>query len=77
VSDEDTRAVLQGDDALRGRDVFLERRQWFLDDGYVEAVFDKNVVNASPAGTIGPGPVDENNIPNAMFIVLRAERAGR
>jgi hypothetical protein len=41
-----------------------------LDDADVKAIFDKNVVNALPAGTICPGAVNQNDIPNAMLFVL-------
>jgi hypothetical protein len=38
-----------------------------LDDADVVAILDKNVVDAFPARTVGPGAVDQNNIPNAML----------
>jgi hypothetical protein len=41
-----------------------------LDDADVEAIFDKNVVNTLPAGTICPGTVNQNDIPNTMLLVL-------
>jgi hypothetical protein len=50
-----------------------------LHDADVVAVLDKNVVNAFPAGSIGPGAVNQNNILNAMFFIvvvaLGSERA--
>jgi hypothetical protein len=39
------------------------------------AVLHKDVVNASPARTIRPSTVYQNNIPDAMFFSLRWERA--
>jgi hypothetical protein len=41
-----------------------------LNDADLVAILDKNVVNASPARSIGPGTVDQNNIPNAMHFVV-------
>jgi hypothetical protein len=58
-------------DALRSRDIFLERRLRLLNDAYVETILDKNVVNAFPARTIRPCAVNQNNIPNAMIVIVR------
>ena len=71
VCDKDARSVLQCEDTLHGGHIILEGRLRLLDDADVEAIFDKNVVNAFPAGTICPGAVNQNDIPNAMFLVLR------
>src|ERR1700683_176623 len=75
VSYKNAWAVLLSNDTLRSRHVFLKGRLRLLDDADVVAILDENVVNAFPAGTICPGAVDQNNIPNAMRIVLRGERA--
>jgi hypothetical protein len=56
--------------ALGGSHVISKRGFRLLDDADVVAVLDEDVVNAFPAGTIRPGTVDKNNIPNAMFLVL-------
>jgi hypothetical protein len=71
VRDKDARSVLQCEDTLHGTYIVLEGRLWLLDDADVEAIFDKNVVNALPARTICPGAVNQNDIPNAMLLVLR------
>jgi hypothetical protein len=42
-----------------------------LDEADVVAILDKNVVDVFPARTIRPGAVNQNNIPNAMLLVLR------
>jgi hypothetical protein len=42
-----------------------------LDDADVVAILDQNLVNAFPTGTICPGTVNENDIPNAMLYGLR------
>jgi hypothetical protein len=71
MSDKDARSVLQCEDTLHGDHIILEGRFRLLDDGDVKAVLDKNVVDAFPAGTISPGAVNQNDIPNAMRLVLR------
>ena len=71
VSDKNARSILQSEDALRGSHIFFKRCLRLLDDADVVAILDKNVVNAFPAGTICPGTVNQNNIPNAMLFVLR------
>src|SRR5882724_2497976 len=71
MSDKNARSILLSKDTLRSGDIFLERRQRFLNDADVVAILDKNVVNAFPAGTICPGTVNQNNIPNATPFVLR------
>ena len=75
VSDKNARSILLSKDALRSGDIFLEGRLRLLNDADVEAILDKNVVNALPAGTICPGTVNQNNIPNAML--LRSALRGR
>ena len=57
--------------ALRSSHVFFKGRLRLLNDADVVAILDKDVVNALPAGTICPGTVNQNNIPNAMLFVLR------
>jgi len=71
VADEDGGAVLQVDDAFGGGYIFFEGRFGFLDDGDVIAVFDEDVVDAAPAGAIGPGAVNENYISDAVGFGLR------
>jgi hypothetical protein len=41
-----------------------------LDDADVEAIFDENVVDAFPSGTISPGAVNQDNISNAAVFIL-------
>jgi hypothetical protein len=71
VRDKDARSVLQCEDTLYSGHIILEGRLRLLHDADVEAIFDENVVNALPARTICPGAVNQNNIPNAMLLVLR------
>jgi hypothetical protein len=68
VSDKNALPILQGKNAFRCRHVILEGRLGLLDDADVEAIFDKNVVNAPPAGTVRPGPVNQHNIANALIL---------
>src|SRR6204780_1136647 len=62
VSDKNARAFLQRKDALRGGDIFSERRFRLLHEADDVAVLHKDVVNAFPARTICPGAVNQNNI---------------
>src|SRR5208282_523789 len=71
VSDKNARPILKSKDALRGCHIFFEGRLRLLDDADVIAIFDKNVVNALPAGAVCPGAVNQHNIPNAMLFLLR------
>ena len=48
---------------------------WLLDDADVVTILDKNVVNAFPAGTICPGTVNQNDIPDPRLFALREECA--
>ena len=77
MSDKNARSILLSKDALRSGDIFFEGRLRLLNDADVVAILDKNVVNAFPARTICPGTVNQNNIPNAMLLVLRRERKAR
>jgi hypothetical protein len=71
VRDKNARSVLKSEGAFGGSHIVFKRSFRFLDDTDVVAVFDEDVVNAFPAGTIRPGTVNQNNIPNAMLLVLR------
>gem|GEM_PF-2837632 len=71
VSDKNARSVLKSEGPLGSSHVFFKRRLRLLNDAHVVAILQKNVVNAFPAGTICPGTVNLNNIPNAMLLVLR------
>ena len=71
VSDKNARSILLSQDAFCGSHIFFKGRLRLLDDADVVAILDKNVVNAFPAGTIRPGAVNQNNIPNAMRFGLR------
>ena len=71
MSDQNARSILLSDDALRRSDIFFKGRLRLLDDADVVAILDENVVNAFPAGTIGPGTVNQNNISNARLLGLR------
>ena len=75
MSDKNARSILLSKDALRGSHIFFKGRLRFLDDADVVAILDQNVVNAFPAGTICPGAVNQNNIPNARRFALRRKRA--
>jgi hypothetical protein len=71
VSDKNTQTILESNDALRGGNVFLERRQRLFYDADVKAIFEENVVDAFPSRTICPGTVHQNDIPNTMLFALR------
>src|ERR1700692_4432519 len=71
VSDKNARSVLKSEGPLGGSHVFFKRRLRLLNDADVVAILHKNVVNAFPPGTICPGAMNENYIPNAMLLVLR------
>src|SRR5438105_4758272 len=75
MSDKDARSILLSEDALRGGHVILKRRLRLLDDADVVAILDKNLIHAFPAGTVGPGTVNQNDVPNPRLFVLRGERA--
>jgi hypothetical protein len=71
VPDKDARSVLHCEDTFHGSYIVLEGRLWLLDDADLVAILDKNVVDAFPARTVCPGAVNEDNIPNALRLVLR------
>jgi hypothetical protein len=71
VSDKNARSVLKSEGPLGGSHVFFKPRLRLLNDADVVAILRKNVVNALPAGTICSGTMNQNNIPNAMLVVLR------
>jgi hypothetical protein len=71
VSHENARAILQREHALRCGNIFFKGCLRLLDHADVVAIFHKNVVYASPAGTIRPGAMHENDIPNTVFSGLR------
>jgi hypothetical protein len=49
---------LQCEDTLHGTYIITEGHLWLLDDADLEAIFDKNVVDAFPARTIRPRAVN-------------------
>ena len=71
VSDKDAWAILLSEGKPGGSYILFKGCLWFLDNADVVAVLDKYVGNTFPARTIGRGAVDQNNIPNAMLLVLR------
>src|SRR6267142_4739247 len=75
VRDKNARSVLKSEGAFGGSHIVFKRSFRFLDDADVVAVFGEDVVDAFPAGTIRPGTVNQNNIPNAMLLVPCRKRA--
>ena len=75
MTDKNAGSILLSKNTLGGGHVVCKRSFRLLDDADVVTILDEDVVNAFPARTIGPGAVDQNNIPNAMLLVLRLERA--
>src|SRR3954462_3142216 len=71
VTDKNARSVLKSEGPLGRSHVFFKRRLRLLNDANVVAILHENVVNALPAGTIRPAAVNQNNISNAMLLVLR------
>ena len=49
----------------------MEGRLRLLDDADVVSILDQNIVNAVLAGTICPGAVSQDDIPNAILFGLR------
>jgi hypothetical protein len=71
MGDKNARSILLSKDAPSGSHIFFKGRLRLLDDADVKAILDKDVVDALPARTICPRTVYQNNIPNAMLLVLR------
>src|SRR6266404_2247631 len=70
VSNKNARSILLSKDALCGGHIFFKGRLRLLDDADVVAILDENLIHAFPAGTICPGTVNQNNIPNALLFAL-------
>src|ERR1700683_2466111 len=70
VCDENAWPILLSEDALRRSHIFLKGRLRLLHNADVEAIFNKNVVNALPSGSVCPSAMHQNNIPNAMLLCL-------
>ena len=62
MSDKDGGPILPVEDALRGSDVVGKRRQRVLDDADREALGGQFVVDAPPAGAVGEGTMDEDDV---------------
>src|SRR4029077_8975481 len=75
VSHQNARSILKSESALGGGHIIFEGCLRLLDDADVVAVLDQNVVDTFPPRTIGPGAVNQNNIPNVMLFVLRCVSA--
>src|SRR6266550_9616357 len=75
VSDQNAGSILLSEHPLRSSDIFFKGGLRFLNDADVISILDENVVNPFPAGTICPGTVNQNNIPNARRFALRRKRA--
>jgi hypothetical protein len=73
VGNENTRPILQSQNAFGGRDIVLGRCLWLLNKTDIEAVFDEDAVDALPARTVSPSPMHQHDIPNAMRIGLGCE----
>src|SRR5437899_2967894 len=75
VSDENARSILLSEHPLCRGDIFFKGGLRFLNDADVISILDENVVNAFPAGTVCPGTVNQNDVPNPRRFVLRGKRA--
>jgi hypothetical protein len=73
MADENAQSILKSKDALGSGDIVYEGCLGLLHDADVVTILDKDVVNALPARTIGPGTVNQNNVPNAMVLIRRGE----
>jgi hypothetical protein len=71
VRDENARSILLSNNPFGRGDIFFEGRLRLLDDADIVTILNENVVNAFPAGTIGSGTVNQNNISNARLLGLR------
>jgi hypothetical protein len=67
---EDISEFLGWAKAITSEDVFKGRLR-LLDDSDVEAILNKNVVNALPARTVRPGTVNQHNIADSTLWILR------
>jgi hypothetical protein len=74
MSDKNARSILLSENSFCGSYVLFKGRLRLLDNADVETIFDKNVVDAFPAGSVRPGAVDQNNIPDATILTLRRYR---
>ena len=71
MRNKNARSILQSKGALGGGHIFFKGCLWLLDNADVIAIPNKNVVDTFPAGAVGPGAVNQNNVTNAMRFVLR------
>jgi hypothetical protein len=65
MADENCRAVLPGQHSVHRRNVIPQRGQRDLDDANMVAAVGQDVVDAAPAGTVGEGTVDEQDVVHA------------
>src|SRR6266704_5981203 len=68
VSDEDRRAVLEVEYLAQPGDVVGERGQRELRRSDLEAVCLEALDDAAPAGPVGPGAVDKNDVRSAVHL---------
>src|SRR5580704_10613266 len=71
MGDKNAWSILQSEDTFGGGNIVFKGRFGLLNDAYLETVFDKDVVNAFPAGTICPSSMHQNNILDATLGSLR------
>jgi hypothetical protein len=62
VADQDHRAVLRGEDELRGRYVARQGQGRILDDAHGVAVFPQDLVDSVPAGPVHEATVYKSDI---------------
>src|SRR5580700_2274772 len=70
MSYKNTRTVLLSQDASCRGYIFFKRRLRLLYDADVIAVLDKNVVDAFPPRSVGPGAVNEHNVLHGCVLSL-------
>jgi hypothetical protein len=62
--------ILLSEDALGGSHVFSKRGLRLLNNAHVVSVSDKNVVDTLPARAIGPSAMNQNDIADAILVIL-------
>ena len=71
MSDQNAGSILLSEHALGSSHIVFKGGLRFLNDADVVAILNQNIVNAFPAGTICPGTVHQNDVPNARLFGLR------
>ena len=77
VSDDDRGALLELEHLAQPRDVVGERAQRELRRSHLEALSLEALDHAAPAGSVGPGAVDENDVRSSVHFDSLLRSCGR